>query len=111
MKIEFNNLYTHFVFITLKRQPVIPDNAGSLTYSIGDKSTMSAPSLSLYIRPYEKTPTSLVFNGYRWTLAHYLNPIAVQNFLIITENNDATGSPIYQNPGWPITANAGPTGL
>ena len=25
MKIEFNNLYTHFVFITLKRQPVIPE--------------------------------------------------------------------------------------
>ena len=23
MKIEFNNLYTHFVFITLKRQPII----------------------------------------------------------------------------------------
>lgn len=25
MKIEFNNLYTHFVFITFKRQPVIPE--------------------------------------------------------------------------------------
>jgi len=85
--------------------------AGSLTYSIGDKSTMSAPTLSNYIRPYEKTPTSLVFNGYKWTMAHYLNPIAVQNFLITSENNDVTESPIYQNPGWPITANSGPTGL
>ena len=27
MKIEFNNLYTHFVFITLKRQPVIPEKS------------------------------------------------------------------------------------
>jgi len=85
--------------------------AGSLTYSIGNASTMSAPSLSLYIRPYERTTTSLVFNGYKWTMAHYLNPIAVQNFLITTENNDVTGSPIYQNPGWPITANAGPIGF
>jgi putative transposase len=25
MKIEFNNLYTHFVFITLKRQSLIPE--------------------------------------------------------------------------------------
>ncbi|OQX81438.1 MAG: hypothetical protein B6D61_00675 [Bacteroidetes bacterium 4484_249] len=25
MKIEYNNLYTHFVFITLHRQPVIPE--------------------------------------------------------------------------------------
>lgn len=25
MKIEFNNLYTHFVFITFKREPVIPE--------------------------------------------------------------------------------------
>jgi REP element-mobilizing transposase RayT len=27
MKIEFNNLYTHFVFITLKRLPVIPEKS------------------------------------------------------------------------------------
>lgn len=27
MKIEFNNLYTHFVFITLKRQPIIPEKS------------------------------------------------------------------------------------
>ena len=27
MKIEFNNLYTHFVFITFKRQQVIPEKS------------------------------------------------------------------------------------
>ena len=26
MKIEYHNLYTHFVFITLDRQPLIPEN-------------------------------------------------------------------------------------
>jgi len=50
-----------------------------------------------------------VFNGYKWTMAHYLNPIAVQNFLITSENNDVIGSPIYQNPGWPLIPNQGPT--
>ena len=79
-----------------------------LTYSIGDKSTVSDPARSIYIRPYERTPTSLVFDGYRWTMAHYLDPIAMQHFLITSEDNDVTTSPIYQNPGWPIEANAGP---
>ena len=79
-----------------------------LTYSIGDKSTVSDPALSVYLRPYEKTPTSLVFDGYQWHMAHYWNPIALQHFLITAGGNDVTRSPIYQNPGWPIVANAGP---
>jgi hypothetical protein len=85
--------------------------AASLTYSIGDKSTVSAPSLSPYLRVYEKTPTSQVFGGYKWTMAHYLNPIAVQHFLITSENNDISTSTIYQNPGWPTTAGQGPVGF
>ncbi|MFW5872511.1 MAG: RagB/SusD family nutrient uptake outer membrane protein [bacterium] len=79
-----------------------------LTYSIGDKSTVSDPDRSIYLRPYERTPTSLVFDGYRWSMAHYLSPIAMQHFLITTDDSDVTNSPIYQNPGWPIEANAGP---
>lgn len=39
--------------------------ASSLTYDIGDKSTVSSPSLSPYLRVYERTPTSLVYNGYK----------------------------------------------
>lgn len=85
-------------------------DASILTNSIGDKSSVSAPSLSLYLRPYEKTTTSLVYNGYKWTMAHYLKPIAIQHFLITSKNNDVTTSPIYQNPGWPIIANMPPTG-
>ncbi|MDD4589868.1 MAG: RagB/SusD family nutrient uptake outer membrane protein [Parabacteroides sp.] len=84
--------------------------SGSLTYSVGNESTVSDPKLSAYLRIYQKTPTSLAFNGYRWTMAHYLNPIAVQHFLITTENADVTKSPIYQNPGWPIEANKGAVG-
>ena len=82
-----------------------------LTYGIGDASVVSAPSISPYIRPYEKTPTSLVFDGYRWALAHYLSPIALHHFLITaSDGQDVSTSPIYQNPGWPTTANVGPTG-
>lgn len=82
-----------------------------LTYDIGDKSTVSSPELSPYLRVYQKTQTSLAYNGYRWTMAHYLYPIAIQHFLITTDDNDASSSPIYQNPGWPLDANSGPTGL
>ncbi|TZF81489.1 RagB/SusD family nutrient uptake outer membrane protein [Pedobacter sp. BS3] len=85
--------------------------ASNLTYGIGDKSTVSAPSLSPYLRVYQKTPTSLVYNGYRWTMAHYFNPIAIQHFLITSKNNDVSTSPIYQNPGWPLDANEGPIGF
>ena len=82
--------------------------AGILTYNIGDKSTVSSPTRSAYLRVYEKTPTSLVFNGYRWHMSHYLNPIALQHFLITSVDNVVSTSPIYQNPGWPIEANVGP---
>ena len=84
---------------------------GTLTYGIGDQSTVSAPTLSLYLRPFEKTTTSLAFNGLKWTMAHYLNPIAIQHFMLTTDGTDLTKSPIYQNPGWPLVPNVGPTGF
>lgn len=80
---------------------------GTLTYGIGDASTVSAPSVSQYLRPYEKTATSLAYGGYRWAMAHYLQPLPIQQFLITTENNDVSKSPLYQNPGWPTTPNVG----
>lgn len=80
----------------------------SLTYDIGDASTVSSPARSLYFRPYEKTATSLAYDGYRWHMAHYLNPISTQHFLITADNEDVSTSPIYQNPGWPILPNLGP---
>jgi hypothetical protein len=86
-------------------------NPKKLTYNIGDKSTVSSPELSPYLRIYQKTPTVLTYNGYRWAMAHYLSPIAIQHFLITTNDNNASSSPIYQNPGWPLDANSGPTGL
>jgi hypothetical protein len=84
-------------------------NASDLKYGVGDASNVSAPSLSAYLRPYEKTPTSLAYNGYRWNMAHYLSPIAAQHFLITSKDGkDASTSPIYQNPGWSTTPNTAP---
>jgi len=83
-------------------------DASQLTYGIGDASTVSDPALSEYARLYEKTTTSLAYNGYKWAMAHYWSPIAVQHFLITSENNDVSTSLIYQNPDWPIKANGVP---
>lgn len=83
----------------------------SLTYNVGDKSTVSDPATSLYLRVYEKTKTSLAYDGYKWTMAHYWNPISIQHFLITSTNNDVATSPIYQNPGWPTVPNKGAIGF
>lgn len=79
-----------------------------LTYSVGPASTVSDPERSVYLRPYERTTVSLVYNGYHWNMAHYLSPIAIEHFLITSINNDVGTSPIYQNPGWPLIAGVGP---
>lgn len=85
------------------------DAAGKWKITWGTSSaSVSPPERSLYIRPYEITGKELVYNGYKWNMAHYLSPIAIQHFLITSNSNDAATSPIYQNPGWPTTANLGP---
>jgi hypothetical protein len=84
--------------------------ATDLKYGV-DGSVVSDPARSPYLRPYEFVPTSLVYNGYTWCMAHYLNPIAAQHFLITSsDGSDVSSSPIYQNPGWPSEANKGALG-
>jgi hypothetical protein len=76
----------------------------------GKTANVSKKSESLYLLPYRVNiaPTNLVLNGYRWTPAHYLEPIAIQHFIITaTNSSDLTTSVIYQNPGWSLTANSG----
>lgn len=82
---------------------------GQLTYNVGSSSSVSAPERSKYLLPYEKTMESLVYDGYRWHMAHYLSPIAISHFLITSEGNDIESSPLYQNPGWPAEAGIGPS--
>jgi hypothetical protein len=76
----------------------------------GKTANVSRKSDSQYLRPFgiNLAATNLVLNGYRWTPAHYLEPIAIQHFIITATNpSDLTTSVIYQNPGWPLTANSG----
>ena len=73
---------------------------------------VSKKSESLYLRPYRinLATSNLILDGYKWAFAHYLDPIAVQNFLITAEKGgDISSSVIYQNPGWPTEANRGAT--
>lgn len=73
---------------------------------------VSSNSESMYLRPYRinLSPSNLVQDGYRWAFAHYLDPIAIQHFLITASTNgDANSSIIYQNPFWPTEANLGAT--
>lgn len=71
---------------------------------------VSSPDNSDYLRPYQIIKTNnLMYDGYNYHDAHYLNPIAYEHFLITaSEPTDPTSSTIYQNPNWPIEADAPP---
>lgn len=89
-----------------------PEGGTKLIYGLDDPTAnVSSPDISPYLRPYEISSKSLVLNGYKWTMAHYLWPIAIQNFMNTAEGGDLATSPIYQNPGWPLTPNQGPTDI
>lgn len=80
-----------------------------LTYGLDTPgSYVSPPERSDYLLPYEKSNKSLVLDGYRWNMAHYLSPIAIQHFILTSPDGNLDSSPIYQNPGWPMTAGEGP---
>ncbi|MBB2949532.1 RagB/SusD family nutrient uptake outer membrane protein [Sphingobacterium sp. JUb56] len=71
------------------------------------KAIVSDPSLGMYLRPHEIRRNMLSYNGVRFTLAHYLSPIAVQHFQLASTDGSVANSVIYQNPGWPIAAGLG----
>lgn len=79
-----------------------------LVYGLdNDKATVSSPELSLYIRPYERVRTSLVLEGYKWAMAHYLTPIPVQEVILTSDGGNLASSPIYQNPYWSLNVGDG----
>lgn len=81
----------------------------NLKYDQADEknNNVSSPSLSDYLRPNQLTSTNQYYNGLYFYEAHYLDPIAVQHFMITSpDGSTVSQSPIYQNPGWPITAGA-----
>ncbi len=63
------------------------------------------PGVSDYVRPNKSGNYA---NGFYFTEAHYLDPIAVKHFQITAPDGASVAqSVIYQNPGWPIEAGAG----
>ncbi|MDR0506184.1 MAG: RagB/SusD family nutrient uptake outer membrane protein [Dysgonamonadaceae bacterium] len=79
-------------------------NPGGLRENVN----VSPQSFGKYLAPYHIISNNHVYNGYRWNMAHYLEPIAIQHFLI-TGASDVSASPLYQNPGWTLTAGEGAT--
>lgn len=70
-----------------------------------DKATVSSPTVSEYLRPYQKNSNQKCSNGYMWHMAHYLTPIMYKQFLVtLPSGNNVEDSPLYQNPYWPLVA-------
>lgn len=101
-----NNPY-HIEGIHLYNTPM-EDWYKGLVNDGSDKANISSPERSEYIRPYEKNKKSLVYDGYRWAMAHYLSPIPIKQFQLTSSDGANLGdSPMYQNPGWSLTAGEG----
>lgn len=83
------------------------DNAGNtiLIYGNDSKANVSSPDDSEYLRPYRKRSNQICHDGFVWKMAHYLEPIRIDQFLITSiDGRSVETSPIYQNPYWPVTA-------
>lgn len=76
-------------------------------YDGSSDANVSSPNSSDYLRPYEIMKTNRAYEGYGWSMAHYLEPIAIQHFIITSSvgiGGEYADSPIYQNPYWPLNA-------
>ena len=82
------------------------ENLAEMSAGFVEGETVSEKSFCEYFAPYHIQQNNRVYDGYRWRMAHYLDPIAVQHFLI-TGAGEVSGSTLYQNPGWPTTAGQG----
>ena len=83
-----------------------PDFLAMNNNNLRENENVSPRSFSNYYAPYHILANNRVYDGYRWNMAHYLDPIAVQHFLI-TGGGTVEGSVLYQNPGWPTRAGQG----
>ncbi|MDE5759465.1 RagB/SusD family nutrient uptake outer membrane protein [Bacteroides sp.] len=81
----------------------------------GGTGNMSSESVSgVYIHPYQISHVNnSVFDGYKFTPAHYLSPLPQSTFRQTASGDqaDLNSSVVYQNPGWPKVAGQGPTSV
>ena len=72
----------------------------------GANATMSAKTLSKYVRPYQIQKTNnILYNGYTFYQAHYLSPFSYQEMQLCSPDGTAENSNLYQNIYWPVEAN------
>ena len=72
----------------------------------GANATMSAKTLSKYVRPYQIQKTNnILYDGYTFYQAHYLSPFSYQEMQLCSPDGNAENSNLYQNIYWPVKAN------
>lgn len=96
----------HVLGINLWENVNLADIEASSSVAFQENSNVSSKSFNKYFAPYHISANNNCYNGYRWKMAHYLSPIAVQHFLI-TGDSDVPASPLYQNPYWSTKAGDG----
>ena len=93
----WDNAWKHYP----KQYPIInfgPNNAN-----------VSSPNDGVYLYPYRTSTSNLLYNGWNWSQAYYLEPIGFQAFQLSTTDAGNPGQTIYQNPYWPIESNGAAT--
>ena len=85
----------------------VNDKGVSLIIADGESNaTMSAKTLSKYVRPYQIQKTNnILYNGYTFYQAHYLSPFSYQEMQLCSPDGNADNSNLYQNIYWPVEAN------
>ena len=85
----------------------VDKNGVSLIIADGESNaTMSAKTLSKYVRPYQIQKTNnILYNGYTFYQAHYLSPFSYQEMQLCSPDGNAENSNLYQNIYWPVKAN------
>ena len=85
----------------------VNDKGVSLIIADGEsKATMSAKTLSKYVRPYQIQKTNnILYDGYTFYQAHYLSPFSYQEMQLCSPDGNAENSNLYQNIYWPVKAN------
>lgn len=65
--------------------------------------TVSSRKLTEYFRPYQIVSTNKLYNGMTWSMAQYLQPMPLRQFMLTAPDHKTYGdSPLYQNPYWPM---------
>lgn len=65
--------------------------------------TVSSRDLSEYFRPYQITSGNLLYDGLTWSMAQYLQPLPLRQFMLTAPDHvTKEDSPMYQNPYWPM---------